>query len=145
MTKHRTVWLFWLIVFQLPAYAAERDPLALRVPPGQIAAARAWKNPYEATAVNIAKGKELFQGKATCFTCHGKEGRGDGPPGAELDPSPRNFHNPKFDRVKTQGEMMWVIKNGSPGTGMVSYVPGVITEDEAALVILYERSLGDQP
>ena len=126
-------------------YAAEKDPLAPRVPPDQIAAAKGWKNSYQPTPENIAKGKELFTGKATCFTCHGNEGRGDGPAGAALDPSPRNFHNPKFDQAKTPGEMMWVIKNGSAGTGMISYAPSIISEDEAALIIVYERSLGSEP
>lgn len=132
-------------VVGITSYAAEKDPLAPRVPADQIAAAKAWKNPNADTPENIAKGKELFTGKATCFTCHGNEGRGDGPAGAALDPSPRNFHNPKFEQAKTPGEMLWVIKNGSPGTGMISYVPVIISEDEAALVILYIRSLGDQP
>jgi len=133
------------IIVGVTTYAAERDPLAPRVPPDQIAAAKAWKDPYEPIPANIAKGKELFQGKATCFTCHGNEGRGDGPAGAALDPSPRNFHNSKFDQVKTPGEMLWVIKNGSAGTGMISYAPSIVTEDEAALIILFERSLGNQP
>ncbi len=124
--------------------AAEKDPLAPRVPADQMAAAKAWKNPMKSTPENIAKGKEIFTGKGTCFTCHGNEGRGDGPAGAALDPTPRNFHNAKLTG-KTEGEFAWVIKNGSPGTGMVSYVPGIISEEEMALVIIYERSLASQP
>lgn len=122
--------------------SAERDPLAPRVPPDQIAEAKKWKNPMKPTPDNIAKGKEIFTGKGTCFTCHGNEGKGDGPAGAALDPTPRNFQNPAFAKAKTDGEMAWVIKNGSPGTGMVSYVPGIISEEEMALVILFEKSLG---
>ncbi len=38
--------------------------------------------------------------------------------------------------------MFWVIKNGSPGTGMIAYTPAIITEDEAWLTILFEQSLG---
>lgn len=125
--------------------SAEKDPLAPRVPADQIAAAKAWKNPVKATPDNIAKGKELFTGKATCFTCHGNDGRGDGPAGAALDPTPRNFHNPKFASAKTEGEMRWVIMNGSPGTGMISYVPGIISEEEMNLIIVYERSLANVP
>jgi mono/diheme cytochrome c family protein len=125
--------------------AAEKDPLAPRVPPDQIGEAKKWKNPMPATPENIAKGQELFTGKATCFTCHGNEGKGDGPAGAALDPSPRNFHNPKFMETKTEGEMMWIIKNGSAGTGMISYAPSIITEEEAALIVLFERSLAKQP
>jgi len=119
----------------------EKDPVAPRVPADQIAAAKAMKNPVASNPANIAKGKELFTGKATCFTCHGEGGAGDGPAGAALDPSPRNFTNPKFHAAKTDGEMFWVIKNGSQGTGMISYVPSVITEQEAWEIITFERSL----
>ena len=121
----------------------EKDPLAPRVPADDMEEAKGWKNPNKATPENIAKGKALFTGKATCFTCHGNEGKGDGVAGAALDPSPRNFHNAGLKK-KTDGEFMYVIKNGIEGTGMISYAPGIITEEEAALVLLYERSLHDQ-
>ncbi len=121
--------------------AAEKDPIAPRVPADQIAAAKAMKNPVASNPANIAKGKELFTGKATCFTCHGELGDGNGPAGAALDPLPRNFTNAKFHAAKTDGEMFWVIKNGSAGTGMISYVPSVITEQEAWEIITFERSL----
>jgi len=123
----------------------EKDPLLPRVPEDDLEEAREWKNPFEATPENIAKGKELFNGKATCFTCHGNDGRGDGIAGAALDPGPRNFHNKAFRDKKSPGEYMYVVKNGSEGTGMISYAPGIVTEEEAALIILYERSLADIP
>ncbi|MFQ5587245.1 MAG: c-type cytochrome [Nitrospiria bacterium] len=121
---------------------AERDPLAPRVPADEMEEAREWKNPFKATPENIAKGKALFTGKATCFTCHGNEGRGDGVAGAALDPSPRNFHNPGLKK-KHDGEFNYVIHNGIEGTGMISYAPGIVTDEEAALIILFERSLHD--
>ncbi|MFQ5780955.1 MAG: c-type cytochrome [Nitrospiria bacterium] len=136
--------LFTMVFGASMGLSAERDPTLPRVPADQIDQARAWKNPFPATPENIAKGKALFTGKATCFTCHGNEGRGDGPAGAALDPSPRNFHNPRL-KAKSDGEFFWVITNGSAGTGMISYQPGIVTEEEAALIILYERSLHDIP
>ncbi len=123
---------------------AERDPTLPRVPEDEIEEAREWVNPFKSTPENIAKGKALFTGKATCFTCHGNEGRGDGIAGAALDPSPRNFHNPKL-KAKADGEFNWVIHNGSEGTGMISYSPGIVSDEEAALIILFERSLHDIP
>lgn len=145
MSKYAVLASIAAVLAIVAAHAAEKDPLALRVPPDQIGAARAWKNPFPPTPENIAKGKEFFTGKATCFTCHGNEGRGDGPAGAALDPSPRNFHNQRFAATKSEGEMRWVIMNGSPGTGMISYVPAIITEEEMSLIILFERSLAKQP
>jgi len=120
--------------------AEERDWKKPRVPPDQMADARNNKNPVEATPDNIAKGKALYEGKGTCFNCHGKEGKGDGPAGAILNPSPRNFTNCKFHKKRKDGELFWVIKNGSAGTGMVSLIPAAITEEEAWTIINYERS-----
>ncbi len=120
--------------------AEEKDPLKARVPPDQMADARNLKNPVAATPENLAKGKAMFEGKGTCFNCHGKEGKGDGPAGVILNPSPRNFTNCKFHKKRKDGELLWVIKNGSAGTGMVSLIPAVINEQEAWTIINYERS-----
>jgi hypothetical protein len=136
-----------LFVGSTVALAEELDPLKPRVPTDQMADAKAMKNPVAATPESIAKGKALFEGKGTCFNCHGKEGKGDGPAGAILNPSPRNFTNCKFHKKRKDGELFWVIKNGSKGpnsdpkpTGMVSLVPGTISEEEAWTIINYERS-----
>lgn len=120
--------------------AEERDPIPPRVPEDQRAEAKGMKNPVEATPKNVAKGKALFAGKGTCINCHGKEGKGDGPAGAVLPIGPRNFTNCKFHKKRKDGELFWVIKNGSPETPMVSMVPNTITEEEAWTVLLYERS-----
>jgi cytochrome c peroxidase len=122
------------------AVAEERDPLKPRVPADQIADAKQVKNPVANTPESVAKGKALFEGKGTCFNCHGKEGKGDGPAGQILNPSPRDFTNCKFHKKRKDGELFWVIKNGSPGTGMVPLIPAAITEEEAWMVINYERT-----
>jgi mono/diheme cytochrome c family protein len=122
------------------AYAEEKDPTVSRVPPEQRADAKKMKNPIAHTPENIAKGKAIYEGKGTCFNCHGVSGKGDGPAGAILNPTPRNFSNPKFHKNRTDGEMFWVIKNGSAGTGMVPLIGTAITEEEAWYVINYERT-----
>ncbi|MDH5666508.1 MAG: c-type cytochrome [Nitrospira sp.] len=120
--------------------AEEASPTKPRVPADQMAAAKALENPIEASADSIAKGKALYEGKGTCFNCHGKDGKGNGPAGAMLNPSPRDFTNCKFHKKRKDGELMWVLKNGSPGTGMVSLIPAAITEEEGWNIINYERS-----
>ena len=124
------------------ALAEERDPIASRVPPNERALAKALKNPVAKTPENIAKGKAIYEGKGSCVRCHGDSGKGDGPYTAlvNLNPSPRDFTNPKFHRNRTDGELFWVLKNGISGTGMVPAIGGPITEEEAWHVILYERS-----
>jgi hypothetical protein len=130
----------FMFVAAAVAVAEERDPLKPRVPADQIADAKQVKNPVANTPESVAKGKALFEGKGTCFNCHGKEGKGDGPAGQILNPSPRDFTNCKFHKKRKDGELFWVIKNGSPGTGMVPLIPAAITEEEAWMVINYERT-----
>ncbi len=129
------------------AYADELDPTISRVPMDQRAAASAMKNPVAKTSENIAKGKAIFEGKGSCHNCHGSGGKGDGPAAKFFSPSPRNFTNPEFHKNRTDGEMYWVIENGSRGpngtnnpTGMLPLIGPQITEEEAWYVILYERS-----
>lgn len=121
--------------------AEEKDPCASRVPADQLSAAKAEKNPYAGDAAAIAEGKMIFEGKGTCFTCHGMNGDGKGEAGAALDPLPRDFTNGAFHDCKTDGEMLWVISNGSPGTGMIPAVAtGILTEEEAQKVQAFERT-----
>ena len=102
--------------------------------------AKAMKNPVASTPESIAKGKALYEGKGTCFNCHGKDGNGQGEAGKVLNPSPRDFTNCKFHKKRKDGELFWIIKNGSAGTGMISLAPAIITEEEAWTIINYERT-----
>ena len=126
----------------------EKDPLKPRVPAAERAAAKKMKSPLYKKSKNaspeiVAEGKKLFLGKGTCVNCHGEKGDGNGKAGAVLNPGPRNFTNCKFHKKRKDGELMWIIGNGSPGTGMVALSPpkgNVITEEEAWKIIAYERS-----
>lgn len=119
----------------------ESDPLKPRVPDAERGEARKMKNPITVTPDVLAKGQELYEGKGTCANCHGQTGAGDGPGGMLLTPGPRNFTNCKFHKKRNDGELFWVIKNGSPGTGMPALVKGgILTEEEAWTIIAYERT-----
>ncbi|MFI5303599.1 MAG: c-type cytochrome [Nitrospiria bacterium] len=120
--------------------AAERDPLLPRVAKDLLPKVKEMKSPIPETKENIAKGKEIYDGKGTCYICHGKEGKGDGTAALGLEPSPRNFTNPEFQAARSDGELYWIIKNGSPGTAMIPMIGSTIDEDEAWLVLMYERS-----
>ncbi|MHB8483207.1 MAG: c-type cytochrome [Nitrospiria bacterium] len=116
----------------------ESDPAKPRVPASEIEKARAAKPPVNLNSADvIAKGKAIFLGKGACFTCHGQGGKGNG-----MDPSSPDFTNPRFAKLRTPGEMMWILKNGSPNTSMVAVIPARINEEEGWQVIAYERSLG---
>ncbi|OGW66269.1 MAG: cytochrome c [Nitrospirae bacterium RIFCSPLOWO2_02_FULL_62_14] len=122
------------------AWAADAQVLRPRVPPEQIDAVRAVKNPFQPAPELIEKGKALFEGKAFCKACHGADGRGL-PKELELKGLlPRNFTDKKWQATRTDGELFWILKNGSPGTDMAPFVPLVLTEEEAWQVLLYVRS-----
>lgn len=117
----------------------ERHMMQPRVPADKLTEARALTNPLPASPETIEKGKALYQGKGTCFNCHGTGGGGDGPAAAGLDPAPRNFHHHGFWRHRTDGELFWVIKHGSPGTSMIGF-GDLLSDEEIWSVIQYERT-----
>jgi mono/diheme cytochrome c family protein len=119
--------------------AAEQHMMQPRVPTDKLAEARALTSPLPDSPEIVEKGKALYHGKGTCFNCHGKDGMGDGPAATGLDPAPRNFHHHGFWRHRTEGEIFWVIKNGSAGTSMIGFV-GQLTDEEIWAIIQYERS-----
>ncbi len=127
-----------------PGLAAEAQPLRPRVPLNERRSARQLVPPFVSTKTAppeiIAEGQALYEGKGTCVSCHGETGLGDGPIGRRLNPGPRNFTNCKFHKTRKDGELFWIIKNGSPGTGMVPMIPVTITEEEAWKILAYERS-----
>lgn len=129
------------------AWAEDSEVLRPRVPKDQIEAARSVTNPLPATPETIAKGKTLFEGKAFCRACHGQDGKGilgpDIEPGSLKGPLPRNFTDKAWQARRTDGELFWILKNGSPGTDMGSFVPLVVTEEEAWQLVLYVRSFGN--
>ena len=112
-----------------------------RVPADKLAEARALRNPISPSPEIIKKGKALYEGKGTCFNCHGTTGRGDGPGGKILNPAPRNFHHRGFWRHRSEGELFWVVKHGSPGTAMIPF-GGLLSDEEIWTVLEYERSFG---
>ncbi len=126
-------------------WAADPAVLRPRVPRDQIEAARAVTNPLPASDEMIAKGKALFEGKAFCKACHGVDGKGLGggiAPGSLKGPLPRNFTDKRWQAARTDGELFWILKNGSKGTAMASFIPLVLTEEEAWQILLYLRSFG---
>ena len=123
-------------------FGSDAEVLRPRVPAHLIEEARGWTNPLESTDANIEKGKTIFLGKAFCATCHGRDGRGIGDIQGLRGKLPRNFTDQIWQAARTDGELFWILKNGSPGTDMAPFVPLVLTEEEAWQVLLFVRSLG---
>lgn len=133
------------LVFYSASFVLAADPQVLqsRVPADQIEEAKTWQNPFPGTTENIEKGKMIFHGKAFCVTCHGRDGKGLGNIPGLRGKLPRNFTDKAWQAARTDGELFWILNNGSPGTDMAPFVPLVLTKDEAWHVLLYVRSFGE--
>jgi mono/diheme cytochrome c family protein len=99
-------------------------------------------SPLPSSASTIRAGKELFlktAQPAACAMCHGEQGDGKGLMGAALVPPPRNFTCGTMMREIPDGQLFWIIKNGSPGTGMMAF--GGLPDEQVWQLIHYIRSL----
>ena len=140
-----SLWVFFALCLGFwPGWieATDSEVLNPRVPSDQSEEAKTWVNPFPSTQENIEKGKVLFHGKAFCVTCHGRDGRGYIDVPGLVGKLPRNFTDKAWQAVRKDGELLWILKNGSEGTAMASFIPLVLTEEEAWHVILYVRSFG---
>jgi mono/diheme cytochrome c family protein len=128
-----------VVSLAIPAGAAERHMMEPLVPADKLAAARGLTSSLPSSPEIVEQGQALYNGKGACFNCHGKDGGGNGPLAAQLNPSPRNFQHVGFWRHRTEGEIFWVIKNGSVGTSMVGF-GGQLKDEEIWSIIQYMRS-----
>jgi mono/diheme cytochrome c family protein len=99
-------------------------------------------NPLAASKANVNAGKKLFQETAkplACKQCHGEQGDGRGPLGGGLIPSPRNFTCGQTMNDISDGQLFWIIKKGSPGTGMMAFAG--LPDDQVWQLIQYIRTL----
>ena len=101
------------------------------------------KNPLPASSAHLLAGEALFQKKVkplACAQCHGKKGDGKGLLAGGLNPAPRNFTCADTMKNITDGQMFWVIKKGSPGTGMMAFKN--LKDNQIWQLIHYIRKLG---
>ncbi len=68
-----------------------------------------------------AEAREIFATR--CFTCHGTEGRGDGPASAGLQPPPRNFHDLEWQASVTDDHLEKIILYGGAAVGRSPAMP----------------------
>lgn len=84
-----------------------------------------WQNnPLESNRHNLSAGKKLFKGKGgktDCVKCHGKKGEGDGPLAKSFAPPPRNLACAPMMSELPDGQLFWIIREGSMDSAMPAH------------------------
>ena len=94
--------------------------------------------PSSAFAGDAAAGKTVYD--TNCSSCHGPEGKGDGPAGAALNPKPADLSTSALD----EAGMVKIVTEGGAAVGksplMVAW-KGTLNETQIADVVAHLRSL----
>jgi len=100
-------------------------------------------NPLKADRSSRRAGKELYEdlSNPSCVVCHGKDGDGRGQLSGQFDPPPRNFACAATIDGIPDGQLHWIIKNGSAGTAMPSF--DYLNDEEIWQLVIYLRSMTD--
>ncbi|WP_444929643.1 cytochrome c/FTR1 family iron permease [Microbulbifer sp. SSSA002] len=69
--------------------------------------------------LSLDESRAIYQ--AQCVTCHGIEGKGDGPLAAQLEPAPTNFHELERAENRSLLGLYDAISNGIDGTAMTAF------------------------
>jgi len=64
---------------------------------------------------------EIF--KARCVTCHGEQGKGDGPGSAALNPKPRDYTSVEWQKSVTDEHIETIIVGGGASVGLSPLMP----------------------
>jgi mono/diheme cytochrome c family protein len=82
---------------------------------------------------------------ARCAACHGPRGAGDGPAAAALQPHPRSFRDPEWQRTVTDDGIRQVILHGGTARRLSPLMPAQpdLGPDDLNALIRYIRAQGD--
>jgi cytochrome c5 len=93
-----------------------------------------------------AEAKEIFDTR--CSSCHGDEGRGNGPASAVLNPKPQNFHDQKWQASVSDEQLTQAIIYGGSAVGKSpAMAPNPDLQEKPDVVkalIAHVRELGKQ-
>lgn len=101
------------------------------------------KNPYPSDEVALQQGRELFMTR--CATCHGSDGHGFTPIGANIYPRVPDLHQQQTQSL-SDGELHYIIENGVQMTGMPA-MPGLRSDskNDSWALVSYVRTLRSAP
>jgi mono/diheme cytochrome c family protein len=90
------------------------------------ALAQSQSSPVPASDASLARGQEIYA--SLCATCHGVQGRGDGPLARTMIPRPADFRV-HMAEGHTPDQLFDWLSNGVPDTAMVGFADQITVED----------------
>ena len=129
----------WVAILSLTACGGSESPASvdasatLAPVPAEFAGLT---NPLGTDTAAVAAGAEVF--RTNCETCHGPQGRGDGPAGQSLNPPPGNLA--RLQAEAGDDYLFWRIHDGKPGTAMVAW-KGILTDEQIWQAVSFVRTL----
>lgn len=129
------------ILFLTVAWA---DGEAERPVPSAPAEFLAMENPYDVDDVDddfLKSSKKIYKRK--CKQCHGSDGDGQGSAAEYLSTRPTAFTEFGYFEERSDGQLYWIVLQGSEGTEMAAFGPGTdanLSEDDVWKLVTYLRS-----
>jgi mono/diheme cytochrome c family protein len=97
-------------------------------------------------AQNISEGKKLYA--TLCSSCHGEDGKGDGPAAQSLPVKPANHTDGAVMNKLSDKFLLDIISKGGPAMGKSPVMPGwasQIKEPQQRDIVAYIRSIAQPP
>jgi mono/diheme cytochrome c family protein len=126
----RRLWLAALVgvAFVLPVIFVATDAADAQV-------VKTAENPMRVTITDDARAKARDIFSERCATCHGADGKGDGPAAANLKPRPIDFHSRIWQKSVTDDSITKAIVFGGRAVGKSGQMaPNPDLENEPAIV-----------
>lgn len=100
-------------------------------------------NPVTVSDEAVFNGRAIYESQAqpACRLCHGIKGDGRGPLASQFSVPPRNFSCTQTVKGIPDGQLFWIIKNGSPGTSMPGF--DQLSDRQIWEVVIYIRRLSE--
>ena len=103
-------------------------------------------NPLPGDKTDLDAGENLYHADVkpvACVKCHGEYGDGNGVMATMFQPAPRNFACANTMLSISDGQLYWIIKNGSVGTSMPAF--SELSDKEIWQLVIYLRSFSSDP
>lgn len=114
--------LVWALVFLSPIACGKKDQSAQEKAATTASATTQEDSAEDKALMARIDAKDIFKKK--CVVCHGEMGVGDGPGAAALDPKPRNFTDPEWQKGVTDEQLSKTIIGGGAAVGKSPIMPG---------------------